>query len=735
VTFLNQEAERLTEWIDAEARGLPLAQVFHIVDARTQEPVADPATMVLETGMTVGLANQTRLLGRKGRKTLIDDSGAPIKDEAGAIVGVVLVFRDCTEKTMGEEALRESQALYRSLVEQMPAGVFRKDAAGRYVFVNSFFCQYKGIGPEQFIGKLPEELPESQAAARRGGSAHHDLIMRTGQSVSELEEYHHPDGRTVYFQVVKSPVFDGGGRITGSQGILIDVTQRKLEEQRLRQLAVIVESSEEAIIGINLEGIITSWNRGAETVFGYTAEESVGRSTAQLYPADLEQERAEILAGLGRGEGMENVQTDRVRKDGKRIRVSNTISPVKDERGVVVGGAAILHDITRQQLLEEQLRQAQKMEAIGQLAGGVAHDFNNILAVIQMQIELGKLDEKASAEHLACLNEVHLAASRGGHLTRQLLLFSRRQRLQPRELDLSESITGMTTMLRRILGEDIQIQFKYAAQPLWIRADAGMLDQLLMNLTLNSRDAMPQGGRLVIETAGEDVDELAALQSPQARPGSFARLTVADTGCGIRPEDLSRIFEPFFTTKDVGKGTGLGLATVFSIVQQHRGWINVATQPGRGTTFDIYLPRLAKEPAPAGEAGSVHTPMVGGTETILLVEDDDALRGSVHRCLSQLGYRLLDAANGAAAVRLWDTHREQIHLLLTDLVMPGGMNGKELGERLRRESPKLKVIYVSGYSAEIFTDGYPQVAGTAFLAKPFPAQTLAQTVRSCFDEK
>jgi PAS domain S-box-containing protein len=735
VTFLNHEAECLTEWTAAEARGVPLGQVFHIVNARTQEPVADPATKVLATGLAVGLANHTRLLGRKGRKTLIDDSGAPIKDGKGRIAGVVLVFRDCTEKRMAEEALRESQALYRSLVEQLPAGVFRKDGSGRYVFVNSFFCQFKGITPDQFIGKLPEELPASQVAARSLGTAHHERIMRTGQSVEELEEYQHPDGRTMYFQLVKSPVFAGDGRITGSQGILIDVTQRKQEEQRLRQLAVIVESSEEAIIGIDLAGIITSWNRGAETVFGYTAEESVGRSTAHLYPADQGPERAEILAWLGRGESLEHVQTERIRKDGKRIRLSSTISPVKDEHGVVVGRAAIAHDITREQMLEEQLRQAQKMDAIGQLAGGVAHDFNNILAVIQMQIELCQMDEATPAERQAYLKEVQVAANRAAHLTRQLLLFSRRQRPQPRELDLSESITGMATMLRRILGEDIQIQFKYAAQPLWIQADAGMLDQLLMNLTLNSRDAMPEGGRLVIETAAAEVDEVAALQSAQARAGSFARLSVADTGCGIRPEVLPRIFEPFFTTKDVGKGTGLGLATVFSIVQQHRGWINVATQPGRGTTFDIYLPRVAPAPAPAAEAGCVHTPMVGGTETILLVEDDDALRGSVHRCLSQLGYRLLAAADGAMALRLWETHREQIQLLLTDLVMPGGMNGKELGERLRRESPKLKVIYVSGYSAEIFTEGFPQVAGTTFLAKPFPAQILAQTVRACCDGK
>ena len=253
-----------------------------------------------------------------------------------------------------------------------------------------------------------------------------------------------------------------------------------------------------------------------------------------------------------------------------------------------------------------------------------------------------------------------------------------------------------------------------------------------MNLTLNSRDAMPAGGQLVIETAAVEMDELAVLQSAQARPGSFARLSVSDTGCGIPPELLPRIFEPFFTTKDVGKGTGLGLATVFSIVQQHQGWINVVSEPGRGTTFNLYLPRLARSSA-AAEPATNRAAVTGGSETILLVEDDDALRGSVRRCLSQLGYRLLEAASGAAALETWQQHRDEIHLLLTDLIMPGGMTGRELGERLQRENPKLAVVYVSGYSADIFTKDCPAGPGVTFLAKPFPAQTLALTIRARLD--
>jgi two-component system cell cycle sensor histidine kinase/response regulator CckA len=299
-------------------------------------------------------------------------------------------------------------------------------------------------------------------------------------------------------------------------------------------------------------------------------------------------------------------------------------------------------------------------------------------------------------------------------------------------LDLNESINDMTKMLRRSLGEDIQLQFKFAMQPLFVHADAGMMDQTLMNLAVNARDAMPKGGQLIIETAAVEFDEVAASHSTQVRPGSFVCLSVGDTGCGISAENLQRIFEPFFTTKDIGKGTGLGLATVFGIVQQHKGWINVYSEVGHGTTFRIYLPRLArisdqKFVSPTTE------PSRGGNETILFVEDEPRLRASVRNMLSRLGYHVLEASDGASALDEWKKHRDEIHLLLTDMVMPGGINGKELGERLLQENPKLKVVYASGYSAEVAAKGFPLEEGMNFLAKPFQAEKLAQVVRSCLD--
>jgi CheY-like chemotaxis protein len=382
--------------------------------------------------------------------------------------------------------------------------------------------------------------------------------------------------------------------------------------------------------------------------------------------------------------------------------------------------------------MEEQFRQLQKMDAIGQLAGGVAHDFNNILAVIQMQSDLLKAGGNLSPAQLEFAEEIGTATQRAAALTRQLLLFSRKEVLQLRDLDLNQSINNMTKMLWRILGEDIQMQFKFAMQSLFIHADAGMMDQVLMNLAVNARDAMPKGGRLIIETSTVEFDESVLGQSAHARPGSFVCLSVSDTGCGIPAENLPRIFDPFFTTKDVGKGTGLGLATVFGIVQQHQGWIHVYSEPGHGTTFRIYLPRLVKMDQQKPEQPAL-TSMRGGNETILLVEDDAFLRASVRRALSQLGYRVLETINGNEALEAWRQHHDGIHLLLTDLVMPGGMTGKDLAGRLLTENPKLKVIYASGYSAEVAGKDFPLEEGVNFLAKPFQTFKLAQTVRQKLD--
>ncbi|HEY4414460.1 MAG TPA: response regulator [Verrucomicrobiae bacterium] len=407
-------------------------------------------------------------------------------------------------------------------------------------------------------------------------------------------------------------------------------------------------------------------------------------------------------------------------------------APVRDKTGKYYGRIWTFRDITEQRQLEAQFRQSQKMEEIGQLAGGVAHDFNNILAIIQMQSELLKFHGRLSPEQVGFADQIGETVQRAAALTRQLLLFSRREVFQPHHLDLSQSITNTVKMLNRILGENIQMQLKLAAEPMFINADAAMMDQVLLNLTVNARDAMPNGGRLIIETAGVEFDDFAVSQTPLARPGSFVCLSVSDSGCGISPEILPKIFEPFFTTKGVGKGTGLGLATVLGIVQQHQGWINIYSEVNRGTTFRIYLPQLT-ENAVVKISQAIPVELRGGHETILLVEDDSVLRLSVQTALTQLGYRILEASTGAKALEVWSQHHNQIELLLTDLVMPGRMTGKDLAQCLHQENPKLRVIYMSGYSTEVIGKNFPLIEGVDLLTKPFQIAKLTHAIRTKLD--
>jgi nitrogen-specific signal transduction histidine kinase/CheY-like chemotaxis protein len=394
---------------------------------------------------------------------------------------------------------------------------------------------------------------------------------------------------------------------------------------------------------------------------------------------------------------------------------------------------SLFRDVTAQRRLEEQLRQSQKMEAIGQLAGGVAHDFNNILTVIHGHASLlqaNNLDAMAARS----AQQIGLAAERAASLTRQLLTFSRRQLIQPKRLDMNKIIGNMSDMLGRMLGEDVTLRLNYCQSPATVEADVGMMEQVLLNLAVNARDAMPRGGQLAVRIAIVEVDEAHVQRHPEARVGRFVCVSKTDTGNGIPPEFLPRIFEPFFTTKEVGKGTGLGLATVYGIVKQHQGWIEVESTVGKGSTFSIYIPYLGAH-RPEAEKPTPQITIRGGTETILLVEDEKPVRELVARVLERHGYKVLQAATGLEAVEIWRGHSKDIALLLTDLVMPENMNGRELAEKLSADRPDLKVIFSSGYSADIVGKDFRLEPELNYLQKPYQPQTLIVAVRRCLDEK
>ena len=391
-------------------------------------------------------------------------------------------------------------------------------------------------------------------------------------------------------------------------------------------------------------------------------------------------------------------------------------------------GIANLRNRQRGKQLEEQLRQSQKMEAIGKLAGGVAHDFNNILTIIQGNASLLLNSQLDHGEKSNCSHQIIQATERAAGLTRQLLIFSRRQVMRPANVDLNEVVANMTKMLRRILGEDIVLQTHSTPEPAIIHADTGMIEQVLMNLLVNARDAMPTGGQLSISTRKEIFSKPQVERNSEAVAGAHIRLTVQDTGCGIPKEIMPRIFEPFFTTKEVGKGTGLGLATVYSIIQQHRGWITVSSEVNQGSSFSIYFPAVEGEPVQK-ETVLAGAKLPHGTGTILVVEDEQAVRLLVSSLLKRCGYTVLAAESGVAAMKVWQEHQDRIQLLLTDIIMPDGMNGYELAQQLQTARPGLKVVYTSGYSGEAVGKSLNLVDGVNFLQKPYPPQRLLQILQ------
>lgn len=475
-------------------------------------------------------------------------------------------------------------------------------------------------------------------------------------------------------------------------------------------------------------------NRYFETLLGYDQDEWINQPNfwiSIVHPEDRErvaQKSSEILARSGQG-------TDKFRwiaKDGRVVWVEAQFKAICDDIGKPIGLRGVTIDISERLQLEAQLRQSQKMESVGQLAGGIAHDFNNILTVIQGHSSLlsaGELNEMQNES----TEQIARAAERAAKLTRQLLTFSRRQVMQTRALDLNEVVSNISKMLRSLVGEDVALQVNYASATPMIYADTGMMEQLIMNLSVNSRDAMPKGGQLTISTSTILIDHSYTQKNSEALLGEAVCLTISDTGCGISPEHLPRLYEPFFTTKSVGQGTGLGLATVYGIVKQHRGWIKLQTEVGKGTTFQIYFPS-SKEKKSMNETATEDSAVRGGNETILVVEDEEPLRKMVNQILRKFGYFVLEADSGVSALKIYKQNKKKINLLLTDMVMPDGMTGRELAEIVQFDQPEIKVIYTSGYNAEIVGKDFELHEGLNFLQKPYPPKKLAKAVRDCLDK-
>jgi PAS domain S-box-containing protein len=724
------------------------ALAVHLADLSANEPPHTPEAAL----------ERIRLAAREGpqvfewqaRKANGERFWVEVSLRGTAIGGagrVLAVVRDITERKRAEAELRERERQLSTFLSNLPGMAYRcrNDEHWTIEFVSAGALALTGHPPEDLVGNRRE--------------AYADLIhpkdrSQVWEQVQEALARHEPfvlnyrlvraNGEECWVWEQGRGVYDEQGRVVALEGLVLDDTARheaaQVLEQREAHFRSLIENASDLITVINPQGVILYQSPTSLRLLGYHAESLIGANLFDyLHPDDAAEVTASIRCLLelsaDRAANHEPTRVEcRVRNSAGQWRTLEAYGRFLSGAGTQTRIVVNARDITDQLRLEEQFRQVQKMEAIGRLAGGVAHDFNNILAVIMMQAEVTAQMTGLPERAREGIHQIRAAAERAANLARQLLLFSRRQVLQPRDVDLNEQTTSLGKMLQRTLGEDIHLEWKLHPHPLRLHADPGMLDQVLMNLAINARDAMPEGGTLTIETSELVLDEAAARNQPGATPASYVCLAVRDTGAGIAPEVLPHIFEPFFTTKEPGKGTGLGLATVFGIVQQHRGWITVESAPGQGATFRVYLTARPKgATATPLVAGQATTPNTRGAETVLVVEDEASVRTLMRTVLEGRGYTVLEAANGLEALERWQAHQPRIALLLTDLVMPGGLSGQQLGRRLRQERPGLKVLYLSGYSAEMAGRVPGLQPGERFMSKPFTSDQLLRAVREVLE--
>jgi two-component system cell cycle sensor histidine kinase/response regulator CckA len=630
--------------------------------------------------------------------------------------------------------LQKNLSLLQGITEGTTDSVFVKDLRGRYLMINSAGAQLLGRTVEEVIGKDDTELftPENgrqiMAADRK--------VVDSGKTQT-YEELGVSAGVARTYLSTKGPHRDSNGEVIGLLGICRDITDRKRGEEEFRRsqqkLRIHFEHTPLAVVEWDTQLRITEWSSSAERVFGYSRHEALGRDASFLVPPALREHVDRMGQEILGQKGGTRSANDNLTKDGRTISCEWYNTPLVDESGNVLGVASLVQDVTERVALEERLRQSQKMEAVGRLAGGVAHDFNNLLTVIMGYSQI-LTDGLPGASRLKdATTQIRSAADRAAGITRQLLAFSRKQVLSPRVIDLNDVMLNLDTMLRRLIGEDVEVLTVPGRDLGTVKADPGQIEQVIMNLALNARDAMPNGGKLTLETENMDLDDSYAREHEPLQPGRYVMLAVSDTGTGMSSDTQAHIFEPFFTTKEVGKGTGLGLSMVYGIVKQSGGYIWVYSEPGRGTTFKIYLPRV-DQPAEAVGVEKRPAGVQRGTETILLVEDDDQLRQLTSSVLAHCGYKVLTAAGTEEGLALCRENHRNIRLLVTDVIMPG-MNGRQLAEQVKLISPNTRVLYVSGYTSNAIVHYGVLDPGLWFLPKPFSLSALIAKVREVLDAR
>jgi two-component system, cell cycle sensor histidine kinase and response regulator CckA len=667
---------------------------------------------------------------------IIDRYSSPVVGKLDEYYGRIWTFRDITERKRTENSLRESEERFSGAFEHAPIGMTLKRPNGPWLKVNRAFCNLVGYSESELLDRTfrdithPDDIDATVEQKRR-------LFLGEIDSFQVEKRYIHAQGHVVTVSLNISLIRDSDGEPVYIIAQMLDITERKRNEELLLLLGSAVEQSKESIVITDSEidapgPRILFVNPAFTQMTGYSAEEAIGMTPRILQgPLTDKAVLSRLRQNLIECKKFEG-QTINYRKDGKPFALEWQIAPVRNAAGKVTHFMAIQHDITERKRLETQVFQSQKMETVGKLAGGIAHEFNSILTAIIGQSEMILADLPAESPMAQNAIEIGSAANRAAKLTRQLLAYGRKQILQPKPLDLNLVIANMEGMFSHIMGGNVNTRLVPAPGLHTVKADAGQIEQVIMNLAMNAHDAMPNGGGLTLETANVTVDQESVGRYPEMKPGEYVMLAVTDTGIGMSPEVKARVFEPFFSTKNVGQGTGLGLSTCHGIIKQSGGHISVYSELSRGATFKIYLPQVDFETRiPTQRLDSPNLPV--GTETILLVEDDPALREMAATLLRRLGYNVLSAANGIEALSLKQQHGVgHIDLLFTDVVMPH-MSGKELSDRVLASHPHTRILFTSAYAENAIVHHGILDQEVALLQKPFTPSALAHKLREVLD--
>jgi PAS domain S-box-containing protein len=715
---------RMLGYTEDELRALDFAALTHPDDLSLSLKLRGE----LLAGQRENFFMEKRYVKKNGDILWARQSVSATHAPGGDITTLMVIAEDITERKLAEAALRHSEERLRLITNLVPHGIFAKDAAGRHVFANPALAELAGLSIEEILGKNDFDLVADKAQAEAYRADDLAVIQSGSKMVISEEPRTDLSGRTRFLQTIKIPFTEtetGGPAVLG---VCMDITDRKRADARFRRL---VDSNVQGVFFWNTNGKITGANDAFLRMVGYTREDlDAGRvSWAEMTPPEWVEQDRRALEKLAATGVCESFEKEFIRQDGSRAPIF--IGPAMFEDNGDEGFCFVV-DLTERKKLEHQFLRAQRMESIGTLAGGIAHDLNNILAPILMSIDILK-STTDTPQTREILETIEISAKRGADIVRQVLSFARGIEGERIEIQTKHLLKDLEAIIKDTFPKDIRLQFSVPNDTWTVLGDPTQAHQVLLNLCVNARDAMPNGGSLVIAVNNVVLDEQYAAMNMQAKAGRFVNINVTDSGTGIPQKLIEKIFEPFFTTKEVGKGTGLGLSTVMAIIKSHEGFVNVYSEPGKGTTFKIYLPATdSSSEAAKVQTGAVSLPR-GNGELVLLVDDEASMRTITSQTLQAFGYRVMTATDGADAVAIYLAHRKDVAVVLTDMMMPV-MDGPAMIHALMRINPEIKIIATSGLNANGGLTKVSEIRIKHFLTKPYTAGTLLKTLRATLDE-